>query len=115
MSHKMLRPFIVKVSVLGYFPLLIFVLYISLFWYLVLFIHYYIIYYICPLHIHIITKMRITGSMSNLELSLSITNLMHNIVDNNINIIFDEHKREIGELKDTIVDLKKMITDLTNL
>ena len=26
MSHKMLRPFIVKVSVLGYFPLLIHVL-----------------------------------------------------------------------------------------
>ena len=26
MSHKMLRPFIVKVSVLGYFPLLLYIM-----------------------------------------------------------------------------------------
>ena len=28
MSHKMLRPFLVKVSVLGYFPLYMYILYI---------------------------------------------------------------------------------------
>ena len=59
--------------------------------------------------------MTTTGRMSNSELSLSITNLIQNIFDNNIKTIFDEHKREIDELKDTFVDLQNMITNLTNL
>ena len=90
-------------------------MFFSIIWYMVLYIHYYIIHYIFPLHIHIITKMLTYGRMSNIEVSLSINNFIQNIFDNNIKTIFDEHKREIGELKDTIVDLQNMITDLTNL
>ena len=40
--------------------------------------------------------MTTTGRMSNSELSLSITNLIQNIFENNIKTIFDEHKRKFA-------------------
>ena len=42
MSHKKLRPFIVKVSVLGYFPLPDFIYYV--YWYIDNFLHNLLIY-----------------------------------------------------------------------